>query len=75
MEQLMVSMFGEQWGIILCAVICSVSAVIAMFTPAPTANSSKLYKAFYAVVNRLAMNVGKARNADEVRSSDEVWKK
>ena len=71
-EQLMVSLFGEQWGIVLCAVLCSACAVIAMFTPAPTADSSAFYRAFYAIVNRLAMNVGKAKNADEVRSSDEV---
>lgn len=57
--------FGDYWGVVILTMICSVCAVISAFTPAPTETSGKLYRAVYAVVNFFAVNVGKAKNADE----------
>lgn len=48
------------------AALGGICAFVAAFLSAPTENSSKVYKVVYAVVNWLAMNVGKAKNADDV---------
>ena len=59
--------FGEYWGAVILTIVCAVSAVIAAFTPAPTESSGKFYRAFYAVVNFFAVNMGRAKNADEIK--------
>lgn len=48
------------------AALGGVCSFVAAFLAAPTENSSKVYKAVYALVNWLALNVGRAKNADDV---------
>ena len=66
LSQLFVSVFGEYWGAVVISLICTVSAISAAFMSAPTETSGVLYQIVYRFVNALAVNVGKAKNADEV---------
>ena len=51
----------------ICAFVCA-------FLDAPTAESSKLYKVVYSLLNWCAMNIGKAKNADDVAAKTEQGK-
>jgi len=43
------------------------AAIIARFLDAPDEGSSRAYKTFYNIVNKLGQNAGKATNADDVK--------
>lgn len=66
LSQLFTSVLGEYWGAVILTFVCTVCAIIAAFTPAPTEQSGTIYKLFYKLINTFAVNVGKAKNADEV---------
>ena len=66
-SQVFTELFGEYWGFIVLTIICTFSAIAAAFCPAPTEESSWFYKAIYKVINFFAVNVGKAKNADDVK--------
>ena len=57
------------------AALGGVCSFIAAFLSAPSENSSKVYKLIYALVNWLALNVGKAKNADDVNAKIEQGKR
>ena len=69
LSQLFVSVLGEYWGAVVISLLCTVSAVTAAFMSAPTETSGAFYRVIYRFVNALAINVGKAKNADEVPAS------
>ena len=54
----------------MLTIICTASAIAAAFCPAPTEESSWFYKAIYNVINFFAVNVGKAKNADDVKAQE-----
>lgn len=54
------------------AAIGGICAFICAFLDAPTADSSKLYKVVYALLNWAGMNLGKAKNADDVAAKKEA---
>ena len=64
MEQLISDMFGSYAGLVLS--LMGVCAAVAALLPAPGEKSGAIYRAVYAAPNLLAVNVGKARNADDV---------
>ena len=64
MEELITDLFGTYAGLVLS--IMGVCAAVAALLPAPTEDSNVVYKAVYKVLNWLAMNIGKAKNADDV---------
>lgn len=53
--------FGQYGELVLS--ILGLFAAIATVIPAPSEQSSRLYKVFYTVLSWLACNFGKARNA------------
>lgn len=63
MEELINELFGSYAGLILS--VMGVCAAVAALLPAPSENSGTLYRVFYRVFNMLAVNVGKATNADD----------
>lgn len=69
-SQIFTELFGDYWGFIVLTVICTFSAIVAAFCPAPTEESSWFYKAIYKVINFFAVNVGKAKNADDVKAQE-----
>lgn len=66
LSQLFVSVFGDYWGAVVISLLCTASAIAAAFMSAPTETSGSFYKVVYRFVNALAVNVGKAKNADDV---------
>ena len=69
LSQLFVSVLGEYWGAVIISLLCTISAIAAAFMSAPTETSGTFYKLIYRFVNALAVNVGKAKNADDVSQS------
>lgn len=63
MEEIITEVFGSYAGLVLA--VMGLCAAVAALLPAPGEQASTLYRVVYAVLNRLAMNVGKARNADD----------
>ena len=63
MEEIITDMFGTYAGLVLS--IMGVCAAVAALLPAPAEDSNVVYKGVYRVLNWLAMNVGKAKNADD----------
>ena len=49
--------------------LCGICAVIARFLAAPGSGDSPLYRFFYAAINLLAQNAGRAANADDVANT------
>ena len=64
MEELITDLFGTYAGLVLS--IMGVCAAVAALLPAPTEDSNVVYRALYKLLNVLAVNVGKAKNADDV---------
>ena len=50
---------------LLFAALCGVCALIARFMSAPGEDAGFLHRFFYAVINKLGQNGGKALNADD----------
>lgn len=63
MEELISELFGSYAGLVLA--IMGVCAAVAALLPAPTEDSTVVYRWVYKVLNWLAMNIGKAKNADD----------
>ena len=64
METFINDLFGTYAGLVLS--IMGVCAAVAALLPAPTEDSNVVYRVLYKVLNVLAANVGKAKNADDV---------
>ena len=63
MEQFINDMFGSYAGLVLSLMgVCA--AVCALF-PAPAEDSNVVYRVVYKILNWIAMNIGKAENADD----------
>lgn len=57
----------ESWlAIIACLV--AVCAAVAVLLPAPKEDSSTVYKAIYRVIQWVALNLGKAKNAQDAKT-------
>ena len=69
-SQLFSQFFGEYWGVTAFTLLCTICAIAAAFMKAPAESSGAFYRAVYKVVNTLAVNVLKAKNADEVVSGE-----
>ncbi len=67
----MYEIFSENWELFV-PVIVSIAAFIAVFLKAPEADSSTIYRLIYNIVNYLAFNFGKAKNADEVQEIQNI---
>ena len=63
MEELLNEIFGSFAGLALS--LMGVCAAVAALLPAPTGTSGTAYRVLYRVLNLLAVNVGRARNADD----------
>lgn len=71
LSQLFSSVFGEYWGAVIISLLCTMSAIFAAFMSAPSEKSGSFYKLVYKTVNALAINVGKAKNADDALTGKE----
>ena len=67
MEQFVNDVFGSYAGLILT--LMGVCAAVCALLPAPTETSNTFYKAIYKVLNWIAMNIGKATNADDAEQT------
>ena len=63
MEEMITELFGSYAGLVLA--IIGVCAAVSALLPAPTEDSNVVYRWVYKVLNWLAMNIGKAKNADD----------
>lgn len=63
MEEIISELFGSYAGLVLA--IIGVCAAVSALLPAPTEDSNVVYRWVYKVLNWLAMNIGKAKNADD----------
>ena len=63
MEQLVNDIFGSWAGVVLSAM--GLCAAVCALLPAPAEDSNTVYKVVYKVLNWIAMNIGKAENADD----------
>lgn len=52
----------------------AVCAAAAMLLPAPRPESGRLYRLVYTLINWVACNLGRARNAQDARRKPSVWK-
>ena len=66
MEEFITEIFGSYAGLVLS--IMGVCAAIATLLPAPAEDSNIVYKGLYKVLNFIAMNIGKAKNADDAQT-------
>ena len=67
MEEIVNSVFGSYAGLVLS--LMGVCAAVAALLPAPGEDAGTFYRVLYKVLNLLAVNVGKARNADDVQQA------
>ena len=70
MEDLLAELFGSWGGVVLS--LMGVCAAVAALLPAPAQGDSMAYKMVYRVLNLLAVNVGRAKNADEAAEEKKV---
>ena len=63
MEQFINDMCGSYAGLVLSRM--GVCAAVCALRPAPAEDSNTVYKVVYKVLNWIAMNIGKAENADD----------
>ena len=63
MEQFINDMCGSYAGLVLS--LMGVCAAVCALLPAPAEDSNTVYKVVYKVLNWIAMNIGKAENADD----------
>ena len=63
MEDIIMQFFGDYAPLALAVI--GVCAAVAALLPTPGEKSGKIYRALYAALNLLAVNVGKAKNADD----------
>ena len=74
--EMVLEMLNSQEGTVALgiAALGGVCAFVAAFLSAPDENSSKVYKVLYSLVNWCGMNLGKAKNADDVAAKAEQGK-
>ena len=63
MEEFINEVFGSYAGLVLS--VMGVCAAVSALLPAPSDASGTWYRTLYRVLNFLAVNVGRARNADD----------
>lgn len=63
MEQFVNDIFGSWAGVVLAAM--GLCAAVCVLLPAPTESSGSVYRVVYKILNWIAMNIGKAENADD----------
>lgn len=63
MEELISELFGSYAGLVLA--IMGVCAAVSALLPAPSEQSGAVYRVLYKLLNLLAVNVGRAKNADD----------
>ena len=63
MEELINELFGTYAELVFA--VMGVCAAVAALLPAPSEGSGTLYRVLYRVLNMLAVNVGRAKNADD----------
>ncbi len=70
MEDLLTEIFGSWGGVVLS--LMGVCAAVAALLPAPSEDSGVVYRVLYRALNLLAVNVGRAKNADEATEEKKV---
>ena len=63
MEQFINDIFGSYAGLVLS--LMGVCAAVCALLPAPAEDSNVVYRVVYKILNWIAMNIGKAENADD----------
>ena len=63
MEQFVNDIFGSWAGVVLSAM--GLCAAVCALLPAPAEDSNVVYRVVYKILNWIAMNIGKAENADD----------
>ena len=63
MEQFVNDIFGSYAGLVLS--LMGVCAAVCALLPAPAEDSNVVYRVVYKILNWIAMNIGKAENADD----------
>lgn len=66
MTEFINDVFGSYAGLVLS--LMGVCAAVSALLPAPSESSSAWYRVLYRVLNFFAVNVGKAKNADDAAS-------
>ena len=64
MEEFINQFFGSYAALVLSVI--GVCAALAALLPAPSNDSNAVYKVVYKILNFLAANIGKAKNASDV---------
>lgn len=64
-------LFPESWLAWITALV-TLCAAVTVILPAPQANSSTVYRIVYNVVQWIALNLGKARNAQDVHDTQKT---
>lgn len=59
---------GNYWQYVLAVI--GIASILAAFVPAPKEDASILYKALYRILQWCSVNVGKAKNANDVKQTD-----
>ncbi|HJD97259.1 hypothetical protein [Mailhella massiliensis] len=63
MEEIITEICGSYAGLVLS--LMGVCAAVSALLPAPSAGSGVVYRTAYKLLNLLAVNVGRAKNADD----------
>ena len=70
MEEMIMEVCGSYAGLVLS--LMGVCAAVAALLPAPSEQSGTVYRVLYRLLNLLAVNVGRARNADDAAQEKKV---
>ncbi|WP_294558281.1 hypothetical protein [uncultured Mailhella sp.] len=70
MEEMIMEVCGSYAGLVLS--LMGVCAAVAALLPAPSEKSGAVYRVLYRLLNLLAVNVGRARNADDAAQEKKV---
>ena len=70
MDEMIMEVCGSYAGLVLS--LMGVCAAVAALLPAPSEESGAVYRVLYRLLNLLAVNVGRARNADDAAQEKKV---